>query len=162
MKTAVEESKPTKKRKGKTLLLTVLALALLIGSGFVYERIASEQARRNDPPPGRLVDAGGYRLHIHKFGAGSPTIVLEAGSGETSLSWRDIPEQLAAYATVVSYDRGGYAWSEPASTERTGANIVRELHAALEQKGSAVLTLWSAIPWGECTPGCSPRRTVTK
>ncbi|MFD3269230.1 alpha/beta fold hydrolase [Paenibacillus dendritiformis] len=136
MKTAVEESKPTKKKRGKTLLLTVLAaLALLIGSGFVYEWIASEQARRNEPPPGQLVDVGGYRLHIHKFGAGSPTIVLEAGSGETSLSWRDIPEQLAAYATVVSYDRGGYAWSEPANTERTGANIVRELHAALEQEG---------------------------
>lgn len=79
-----------------------------------------------------MVDVGGYRLHIRKLGSGTPTILLESGSGESSLSWRDIPENLSSFATVVSYDRAGYAWSEEATTPRTGENIVRELHVALK------------------------------
>ncbi len=109
-------------------------MLLLIGAAFCYEWFASSQAKMNFPPPGTLVQVGGYQLHIHKQGSGSPTILMEAGSGETSLSWRDIPTELAKHATVVTYDRAGYAWSESAPTERTGANIVKELHSALEKE----------------------------
>lgn len=119
----------------KIVLLVVTCLLLVIISGFVYEWFASKQAQSQYPPPGKMVEAGGYRLHIHKLGAGSPTVLLEAGSGESSLSWRDIPEKLAPFATVVAYDRAGYAWSEEAHTPRTGENIVRELHKALENEG---------------------------
>ncbi|USB31833.1 alpha/beta hydrolase [Paenibacillus sp. YPG26] len=110
-------------------------LLLLVSSGFGYEWYASRQAKADYPPPGRLIDAGGYKLHINKIGSGSPTILLEAASGETSLSWKDIPKELAKSATVVSYDRGGFAWSEQATTPRTGPNIVRELHTALKNEG---------------------------
>ncbi|RCX21581.1 pimeloyl-ACP methyl ester carboxylesterase [Fontibacillus phaseoli] len=123
-----------KKLKRGVLLMAALLL-LAIGSGFAYEAIASKQSHRDYPPPGKLVDAGGYSLHLVKAGTGSPTILLEAGSGETSLSWRQIPDELAEFATVVSYDRAGYAWSESANSERTGENIVHELHAALEKEG---------------------------
>lgn len=132
----VKSEKKSSKRKWKKLLLIVLsAIILLIGSGFLYEAIASNAAKKQYPAPGKLVDAGGFKLHIHKQGTGSPTIILESGSGETSLSWRDIPDQLAKSATVVSYDRAGYAWSESSPNERTGANIVRELHNALMNEG---------------------------
>ncbi|MBT2292954.1 alpha/beta hydrolase [Paenibacillus albidus] len=128
--------KKTSTKRWKKLLLSVgLAIILIVGSGFLYEAIASSSAKQDYPPPGKLVDVGDYKLHINKRGSGSPTILLEAGSGETSLSWRDIPDQLAEFATVVSYDRAGYAWSEKAGTERTGANIVKELHTALEKEG---------------------------
>lgn len=126
------------KRKPKwvTILLSFLSLlVLVVAAGFIYEWFASRQAESDYPAPGTLVEAGGYRLHFHKQGSGSPTILLEAGSGETSLSWRDIPEQLAESATIVSYDRAGYAWSQRADTERSGANIVQELHTALEAEG---------------------------
>ncbi|MEK4850839.1 alpha/beta hydrolase [Paenibacillus sp. FSL H7-0756] len=116
----------------KLLLILVSTVLLIIGSGFIYEAISASSARKSYPAPGQLVDAGGYNLHIRQLGAGAPTIILEAGSGETSLSWRDIPEQLAEQATVVTYDRAGYAWSEQADSERSGANIVRELHTALK------------------------------
>jgi hypothetical protein len=32
------------------------------------------------PPPGRLVDVGGRKLHLLASGSGSPTVVLEAGA----------------------------------------------------------------------------------
>ncbi|NEN83947.1 alpha/beta fold hydrolase [Paenibacillus elgii] len=132
----VRHKKPSTKLKWKRMLLVVFSIVtLLFGSGFIYEWIASKQAKKDFPPPGKLVEVGGYRLHLQKLGSGSPTIILEAGSGETSLSWRNIPEQLAEFATVVTYDRAGYAWSEKANTARTGANIVQELHSALKKEG---------------------------
>ncbi|ANY74903.1 alpha/beta hydrolase [Paenibacillus ihbetae] len=115
---------------GSIFAVVVMALA----AGFVYESIAAKQAAKDYPPPGKMVDVGGYALHVVKAGSGSPTIVFEAGSGETSLSWRDIPDKLAPYATVVTYDRAGYAWSEKASRERTGDQIVSELYRALKQE----------------------------
>jgi pimeloyl-ACP methyl ester carboxylesterase len=114
---------------------TTLAVVIIgISAAFTYEAIASKQAVKAYPPPGKMVDVGGYDLHLVKSGSGSPTIVLEAGSGETSLSWRDIPDKLAPYATVVTYDRAGYAWSEKADRERTGDQIVHELYSALKQE----------------------------
>nr|WP_316244877.1 alpha/beta hydrolase [Paenibacillus antibioticophila] len=71
-------------------------------------------------------------MHVVKKGSGTPTIVFEAGSGETSLSWRGIPDALSEDATVVVYDRAGYAWSEQAPSARSGENIVQELHEALQ------------------------------
>ncbi|WP_438286780.1 alpha/beta fold hydrolase [Paenibacillus hubeiensis] len=130
------QSRPKRKfRVLKFALLFFCSVLVVIGAGFLYEWYASSQAKDDFPPPGKLVEAGGYKLHIHKQGNGSPTIIMEAGSGETSLSWRDIPSELARHATVVTYDRAGYAWSEAAPTERTGANIVQELHLALQNEG---------------------------
>ncbi|WP_236412946.1 alpha/beta hydrolase [Paenibacillus sp. JJ-223] len=135
MGTSIQSRPKRKFRVLKFALLFFCSVLVVIGAGFLYEWYASSQAKDDFPPPGKLVEAGGYKLHIHKQGNGSPTIIMEAGSGETSLSWRDIPSELARHATVLTYDRAGYAWSEAAPTERTGANIVQELHLALQNEG---------------------------
>lgn len=112
-------------------------LVVLVVAGTVYERIASVGAADRFPAPGRLVDVGTTSLHLQvsRGPAGAPVVVLEAGSGETSLSWRDVPSRLSDVATVVSYDRAGTGWSEAATTSRTGEHIVDELHAALTAVG---------------------------
>ncbi|OPG96019.1 alpha/beta hydrolase [Chryseobacterium mucoviscidosis] len=134
--TSVSDKPRTKKwRALKFMLIIFITVLFVMSAGFIYEWYASNHAREDYPPPGRLVETGGYKLHIHQQGNGTPTIIMEAGSGETSLSWREIPLELAKHATVVTYDRAGYAWSESAPSERTGANIVKELHDALEKEG---------------------------
>lgn len=112
-------------------------LVLLVLAGVVYERVASAGAADRFPAPGVLVDVGTTSLHLQVTPgpAGAPVVVLEAGSGETSLSWRDVPAGLADVATVVSYDRAGTGWSEPATTSRTGEQVVAELHDALTAAG---------------------------
>ncbi len=35
-------------------------------------------------PPGKLVDVGGYRLHLNCTGKGGPAVVLIAGGGDFS------------------------------------------------------------------------------
>jgi hypothetical protein len=38
-------------------------------------------------PPGKLVDIGGQRLHLYCTGRGSPTVLLESGTGDVSVIW---------------------------------------------------------------------------
>jgi pimeloyl-ACP methyl ester carboxylesterase len=109
----------------------VLALVMLIGVGWVAGAVAKERLRAAFPPPGRLVDVGGYRMHIHCQGTGSPTVVLEAGQGESSLTWAGIHATLAQRGRVCAYDRAGYGWSERSPLSRTAANMVSELHMLL-------------------------------
>ena len=108
---------------------------LLLGIGVVFEAVSNYFGVQKYPAPGKLVNIGGYNLHLNKHGEGKPVIILETGSGASSTIWRDMPEKLAAYGTVVTYDRGGYGWSEKAATERSGENIVNELYTALKNEG---------------------------
>ncbi len=119
-------------------LLVVLAvlLALVLG-GFVYQTAGLRRDARRYPPPGRLVDAGGFRLHMHEAGTGSPAVVLESGIAASSLNWRHVWTEVARFRRVVSYDRAGLGWSEPAPTPRTLRHIVEELHAMLQNGGVA-------------------------
>ena len=55
------------------ILLGLLALIVLLAvSGGTYEAIMSAGDAKRYPPPGQLVDVGGYRLHLHCVGQGSP------------------------------------------------------------------------------------------
>ena len=42
----------------------VLILALLAVAGLAYQGIASALDARRFPPPGKMVDVGGHRLHV--------------------------------------------------------------------------------------------------
>ncbi|WP_066310446.1 alpha/beta fold hydrolase [Bacillus sp. FJAT-29814] len=133
MQTQLKEKKkrPIWKKIAFGLISFILAITIL---GASFEAIAGYQVVKNNPPEGKLVDVGGFKLHLHKQGKGGPTIILETGSGASSTSWLDIPEELSKFGTVVTYDRGGYGWSEKADAERTGENIVRELYKALKKE----------------------------
>lgn len=82
-------------------------------------------------PPGRLVDVGGYRLHIDCRGEGSPAVVMEAGLGGVSLEWLPAQRFLSHYGRVCTYDRAGNGWSDLGPQPRTTSVIVEELHTLL-------------------------------
>ena len=86
-------------------------------------------------PPGRLIDIGGQKLHLNCTGTGSPTVLLESGAGDFSVIWSLVQPAVAQLTRVCSYDRAGYAWSEPGATPRSFAQIALELRAALERAG---------------------------
>lgn len=90
------------------------------------------------PPPGRLVDVGGYRLHIACVGTGAPTIVIDAGAGSWSLQWTAVQRSAAATgATVCTYDRAGLGWSDVSPRPRRTAQMADELHALVHNAGLA-------------------------
>jgi pimeloyl-ACP methyl ester carboxylesterase len=122
------------KRAG--LLFFVLAVALPI-MGMMYQTFATRRDERRFLPAGQLTNVGGYMLHIHCTGSGSPTIILEGGLGGTSLDWSLVQPELAKRTQVCSYDRAGLGWSEPNpdNLPRTSQQIVQELHTLLETTG---------------------------
>ena len=85
------------------------------------------------PPPGRLVDVGGFRLHINCTGEGTPAVVMDAALGGSSLSWALVQPELAKLTRVCSYDRAGFGWSDPGPVPRTVARIAGELRTLLER-----------------------------
>jgi pimeloyl-ACP methyl ester carboxylesterase len=113
--------------------LVVLVVGLIL-AGTIYEPMAEAADRRAYPPLGQMVDVGGYRLHIHCTGSGSPTVVLEAGLGETSYSMAGwIAPAVAQVTRVCVYDRAGYGWSEAAAGPRDGDAVTTDLHTLLAQ-----------------------------
>jgi pimeloyl-ACP methyl ester carboxylesterase len=113
-------------------LAASIVASLAAGAG-AAQWAAAEDGRRA-PPPGRLVDVGGHRLHLHCLGASAPTVVIDAGAGNWSIHWWRVQEVLAAEERTCTYDRGGLGWSEPGPRPRTSDRLARELHRLLQRE----------------------------
>jgi len=87
------------------------------------------------PAPGKLVDLNGHRLHVNCTGRGKPTVVVENGLGDFSFDWALVQSRVATFSRICTYDRAGYAWSDPGPKPRTFAQLNLELHDALTKLG---------------------------
>ncbi len=86
-------------------------------------------------PPGKLVNLGDHKLHVYCTGRGRPTVVVENGLGDFSFDWTLVQSRVSRFTRICSYDRGGYAWSDPGPKPRTFAQLNLELHDALAKVG---------------------------
>lgn len=128
-----EERTPIRRGRGcMTWLGGVLAgLLVLLLAGAVYESLSEARDTKAYPPPGQMVDVGGYRLHINCTGNGSPTIVIDSGLGEWSTMWSLVQPEVAKTTRVCTYDRAGMGWSEPGPLPRDASQFAKELEALL-------------------------------
>ena len=131
------ETASTSKRRGRGCLLWLGAsLATLVGLalvGYIYEPMAEAADAKAYPPPGQMVDVGGYRLHINCTGEGSPTVLIESGWGDSSAAWGWVQPEVAKTTRVCTYDRAGMGWSEASPQPRTAREFAKELHTLLEK-----------------------------
>lgn len=117
----------------KKIGLGLIALLVLLAcTGVLYQSISTKLDEKSYPAPGTLVDVGGYRLHMLSMGTGGPTVILDAGLGNMGADWELVQPEIAKFTQVVSYDRAGNGWSEASPHPRTSQQIVKELHALLE------------------------------
>ena len=94
----------------------------------------------------RVAITGGRRIYLECRGTGSPTVVLEAGTGDRSDVWSTPPlgpgpavlPSVAKFTRVCAYDRPGtYASpeelsrSDPVAQPRSARDIVRDLRSLL-------------------------------
>jgi pimeloyl-ACP methyl ester carboxylesterase len=114
------------------LLLLVILLAT---AGFLYENISEARDRRFNPMPGKLVDIGGYKMHINCTGQGTPTVILDSGLGDSYISWHKVQPQIAQFVRVCSYDRAGLGYSDSSPRPRTSKDSTEELHTLLHNAG---------------------------
>jgi pimeloyl-ACP methyl ester carboxylesterase len=111
---------------------------LLFAAVFSAAALAQTNSTPPFPAPGRLVDVGGWRLHLNctgQAGGSQPTVILEAGIGDFSVEWSLVQPGVAKYARVCSYDRAGDGWSDLGPYPRTMHQLVYELHTLLDKGG---------------------------
>ena len=97
---------------------------------------APVRAQPSDLPaaPGKLVDVGGRRMHLLCSGAGSPTVVIEAGASSFAIDFTLVQRELEKTQRVCSYDRAGMGWSDPQG-EGSRASTAADLHNLLRTAG---------------------------
>ena len=82
-------------------------------ASFAYQKLAEACDRRRFPPPGRLVDIGGRRLHLVEMGEGTPAVVIIPALAENVLQWLPVVQAVAAETRACVYDRAEAGWSDP-------------------------------------------------
>ncbi len=114
---------------------TAVFILIILFGGFTISAGASAKAdiAAQNPPPGQLVDIGGYQLHLNCQGSGSPTVIMEAGLNDFSLFWSAVQPEIAQFTQLCTYDRAGLGWSEASPYPRTSAQMVEELHTLLNK-----------------------------
>jgi pimeloyl-ACP methyl ester carboxylesterase len=119
-------------------MLARLGLAAVLVLSARAVRAQNDSTPPPFPAPGRLVDVGGWRLHLYCTGdarPSRPTVILESGVGDFSMEWSLVQPGVARFARVCSYDRAGDGWSDLGPHPRTMHQIVYELHTLLERAG---------------------------
>ena len=113
--------------------LGAIAVALTACGG------GSASTSASPSPLNTRVDIGGYSLAISCRGAGSPTIVLEAGYDSSGLdTWADLLDPMAAISHVCTYDRAGIGVNDPRPKGTiTSMSEADELRRLLQDAGIA-------------------------
>lgn len=106
-------------------LAALLALPL---AGRVYQVWGERRDARRWPPPGRRING----FHVLDAGGAGPPVVLEAGIAASSASWKMVQDALSGRFRVVSYDRLGLGYSDPAPSPRTLQNLLADLDSVIE------------------------------
>ncbi|MEZ4869513.1 MAG: alpha/beta hydrolase [Caldilineaceae bacterium] len=121
----------------RALLGLLISLVVVAGCGAAYQAIATARDMRAFPPPGQLVDVGGYRLHLSCIGQGSPTVILESGQANSLAVWSWIQPEIAKTTRVCAYDRAGISGSDTGPLPRDAQQMVLELHTLLQNAAIA-------------------------
>lgn len=114
-------------------VITAFGLAL---GGLVMPALA--QGSSSDPEltpylkPTHFADiGGGRRVAFNCMGAGSPTVLLLAGSGNWGETWRKVQPAVAAKARVCTWDRAGFGFSSPSPDRQDVAHTTSDLERGL-------------------------------
>lgn len=74
---------------------------------------------------------GGRRLNLACMGEGSPTVLFDAGMGDSTIVWRLVQGDVAKLTRACAYDRAGIGFSDPREGPSDAKAIAADLHALL-------------------------------
>lgn len=125
-------------RRVPAALLPAAAVAVAAGvASSAYQRACDARDRRRFPPPGRLVDIGGRRLHLVTEGDGSPAVMIIPALSSSVAQWFRVQRAAAdaARTRVCVYDRADIGWSDPPRRRMTFDAMADDLHALITAAG---------------------------
>ena len=133
----------------------VLSLGLLVATALAWASLRHllvlAKARRANPPPGQLIDLGGYRVHLLAEGivrnGGSP-VVWFAGGHASGYAIHHLHRAFRGETRSILIDRPGTGWSDAGPFPRTTAREADEMVLALERAGETGPFIWAGHSFG--------------
>jgi len=92
----------------------MIGAAVVSFSGAARHLICVSRVRQRHPPPGRMVDVGGYRLHVFAEGDshGRPSIVWFPGAHGGAFALHHLHRRMRTLTRSILVDRPGAMWSD--------------------------------------------------
>ncbi len=129
---------------------------------FLYHNYQLRIEAEKYPPPGKLVEVNGHKMHVFTEGNGEITLVFMAGGGTSNptIDFKPLWMKLTDKYRIAVVEKAGYGWSETSSNSRDVDIMLEETRKALRQSGEEgpyVLVAHSlsgleAIYWGQKYP----------
>ncbi len=121
------------------LTACVATLGALLGVGALRHWLNTVRMPRRHPPPGRMVDMGGWRMHMLAEGEahGGPTLVWFPGGHAGGLALHHLHLKMRGETRSILLDRAGSGWSEAGPFPRSTACEAEEAWRCLESAGES-------------------------
>jgi pimeloyl-ACP methyl ester carboxylesterase len=136
---------------GAALALLAAASAGVLALASLRHLWTLRQARRAHPPPGRMIDLGGYRVHLLAEGQardGRPPVVWFPGGHASGLAIHHLHRAFRDETRSILIDRPGTGWSDTGPFPRTTAREAEEVVLALERAGERGPFVWAGHSFG--------------
>ena len=146
--------RPRTAATGRTLANTGtarLTILTVVAGLLTLPLVVGQDASVGPPPPlGRLVDVGGFRMHIWCMGpdTAAPPVVFLPGSGDFSFTWGLVLPEVARFTRACAYDKAYEAWSDPGPLPRTLRQDAHELRLLLQRAGVKGPYVLVGASWG--------------
>lgn len=114
------------------------ALAALLAAAALRHLWILARTRRALPPPGRMIDLGGYAVHLLAEGQAQgsvPPVVWFAGGHAGGFAIHHLHRALRGQTRSILIDRPGTGWSDTGPFPRSTAREAEEIVLALERAG---------------------------
>jgi len=79
----------------------------------------------------RLLIAPGLHINLYCLGKGEPTVLLDSGLGDGTLSWRLVQGEIAKTTRACSFDRANYFFSDSVDRPATAQAMVDDMLALI-------------------------------
>lgn len=85
---------------------------------------------------GKMIPVEGKRrINLSCLGTGSPTVLLDSGASDGTLSWALVQGEVAKFTRACTYERAGFGFSDPRNGEFDAKAVVSDIHALLKAAG---------------------------
>ncbi len=140
---------------GGAWLTPLRVLGLLLAAGMAVASLRHlfmlRRARQAHPPPGQMVDLGGYRVHVLAEGAvreGRAPVVWFAGGHASGYAIHHLHRAFRGETRSILIDRPGTGWSDTGPFPRSTAREAEEMLLALERAGERGPFIWAGHSFG--------------
>jgi len=120
--------------RGTGGLLIALGCLLALGAGAAHVQLAD--ALRANPPPGKMIDVGGYRVRVLCEGPRTPVTLVWLTGGYSQALWLDgLHQSMKTEVRSCELDRPGVGYADFGGLPLTVDRLTEVVHDALAKAG---------------------------